>query len=108
MHAVRAKERDDRVDQVRSTAHSVAIQVLTVVVVAPVRKHASYTEELNEFPKARDALCALRDRKLVRHLIAGFVPFPTRSVWLPNEPDGEASLSVYKTYNPGKLNQSFL
>ena len=42
------------------------------------------------------------------HLIAGFVAFPARPIWLSDEADGEASLSVYKANNPAKLNQSFL
>jgi hypothetical protein len=44
----------------------------------------------------------------LRRFIAGFVASAARPVWLPNEPDGEASLSVYKTYNPAELNQPFL
>jgi hypothetical protein len=45
---------------------------------------------------------------IIGHLKAGLVASATRSVWLTNEPDGEASLSVYKTYNPAELNQPFL
>src|SRR5262245_60914146 len=46
--------------------------------------------------------------ELMRHLIAGFVAFPARPAWLPDETDGEASFSVHKTSNPAKLNQPFL
>ena len=42
------------------------------------------------------------------HLIAGFVAFPARTAWLPDETDGEAALSVYKANDPASLNQSFL
>ncbi len=65
-------------------------------------------KKLVELLQTRDALCALRDRKFVSHLIAGPVALATRPRWLPNESDGEASLSVYKTNNPAELNQPFL
>ena len=44
----------------------------------------------------------------MRYLIAGFVAASLRSAWLPNEADGEASFSVYKTNNPASLDQPFL
>jgi hypothetical protein len=102
------EERDDRLDQVAPTTHHVPTQVLSVIVVSPVGDHASHSEKALKLPQARDALCALCHSKLVSHLIAGLVAFPARSRWLPNEPDGEATLSVYKTDNPAKLDQSFL
>jgi hypothetical protein len=108
MHVVRLKEGNDRPDQILPAPHRIAIQVLLVVVVPPVRKHASHSEKVDKIVETRDALRALRNRKLVRHLIASFVACPTRSTRLPNECDGEATLSVYKTNNPAKLDQSFL
>ncbi len=108
MHMVLFEERNDRVDQVLSTTHRIAIQMLGVVVVPPVRKDASYAEEIDELVKTRSALCALRHGELVRHLIASSVALPIRSIWLSNEPDGEATLSVYKTNHPASLNQPFL
>ncbi len=88
--------------------HDIAIQVLLVVVISPVGDHATDTKEVHKLFKARDALCALCHGELMSHLIAGFVAFPTSSVLLPNKADGEATLSVYKTNNPAKLDQSFL
>jgi len=44
----------------------------------------------------------------MRHLVAGLVAFSAWPVGLPDEADGEASFSVYKTNNPAELNQSFL
>ena len=108
MHWVRLEERDDRLDQIRSTPHHIAVQVLPMVVVASIRDDAAHAEESHEFLQARKALGALRDSKLVRHLIAGPVAFSPCPTWLSNKADGEASLSVYKTHNPAKLNQSFL
>ena len=108
MHVMRLKERNDRLDQIRPTPHRIAIQMLLVVVVPPVRKHASHAEEIDKLVETRDALRALRNRELVRHLIAGFVAFPDRSTRLSHETDGEATLSVYKANNPAKLDQSFL
>jgi len=108
MHVVLRKERNDRVDQIRSTPHHIAIQVLLVIVVSPIGDHASHSEEAHELVQTGNALHALRYSKLVRHLIAGLVAFPARSIWLPNETNGEATLSVYKTNNPAELNQPFL
>ncbi len=108
MQRIRLEERNDRVDQIRSSAHHVAVQMLLVVVVPPVRKYASHAEESDEVVQAGHALRALCYRELVRHLIAGFVASAPRPAWLPDEADGEASLSVYKTQNPAELDQSFL
>lgn len=102
------EERDDRVDQVAPPTHHEPIQMLSVIVVSPIRDHASHSEEALELPETPDALCALRDSKLMSHLIPGFIALATRSQWLPNESNGEATLSVYKTDNPAKLDQSFL
>ena len=41
-------------------------------------------------------------------MIAGRVALPACPTLLPDEANGEASLSVYKTENAAKLNQSFL
>ncbi len=44
----------------------------------------------------------------MRHLVAGPVAFTAHPVLLPDEADGEATLSVYKTNNPAKSDQPFL
>jgi hypothetical protein len=108
MQLVRREERNDRVDQVAPTANHESIQVLSVVVVAPIGDHASHSEEALEFVQARDALRALCYGELVSHLIPGFVALAACPRWLPDKPDGEATLSVYKTDNPAELDQSFL
>lgn len=108
MHWMCRKEGDDRIDQILSSTHHVAIQVLLVVVISLVRDNSTHTEEVHKLIETRDALCALRHSKLMGHLIAGFVAFSTRSVMLPNKADGEATLSVYKTNNPTSLKQPFL
>ena len=94
--------------KILSSSHHVAIQVLPVVVVSPIRDDASHSKEVHELVQTRHALRALRHGELVRHLIAGFVASAARPVRLPNKADGEATLSVYKTNNPAELNQSFL
>lgn len=58
--------------------------------------------------KTGHALSALCHGELVSHLKAGLVAFSARPTWLSNEADGEAALSVYKTNNPAKPDQSFL
>jgi hypothetical protein len=108
MHRVRDEEGDDRLDQILPPAHHIAVQVLRVVVVSPVGDDATHIEEIPKLVKTRGAPCALRHRELVGHLIASLVAFSAGPIWLPDKPDGEASLSVYKTYNPAELNQPFL
>jgi hypothetical protein len=108
MHWVLTEERNDRLDQVPSSTHHVAIQVLRVVVASLVRDDRPHAEEVDELAQTHNASRALCHRKLVRHLIAGFVAFPARSIRLSNEADGEAALSVYKANHPTKLNQPFL
>src|ERR1700694_4411749 len=44
----------------------------------------------------------------MRHLVPGLVASAVRATWLSNEPDGEASLSVYKPGDPAKLHRAFL
>jgi hypothetical protein len=105
---MRHEERNDRLDQVAPSTHHEPIQMLPVVVEPPVRDHASHTEEALELSQTHDALCALCHDELVSHLIPGLVALATRSRWLPNESNGEATLSVYKTDNPAELDQSFL
>lgn len=102
------EERDDRLDQIRTSPHNVAIQMLLVVVVPPIGDHATHAEEVHELMQAGHALSALRYGELMGHLIAGFVAFPARSTWLSNETDGEATLSVYETKNPANPEQPFL
>jgi hypothetical protein len=108
MQRMSREERDDRVDQLAPTTHRESIQMLLVVVVPPIRDHASHFEEALELPQTPDALRTLCHGKLMRHLKSGFVALATRSRWLPNEANGEAALSVYKTDNPAELDQSFL
>ena len=107
-HRMCCKEGDDHVDQIFSTTYRVAVHVLLVVVISFINVDISHTEELHELVKTRHTLCALTYREVMGHLIAGFVAFTVRPIWLSNETNGEASLSVYKTNNPTKLNQPFL
>src|SRR5665811_1927856 len=73
MKWTRPEERDDRVDQVAPTTHHEPIQMLPMVVVPPIRDHASHSEEALQLPETRDALRALRHSKLMSHLKAGLV-----------------------------------
>jgi len=83
--------------------------VLAVVVVAAISHHHAHPEELPELVKTRDARGALRHRELVGHLVSGSVAASACPVMLPDEPDREATFSVYKTdHPPTGLTQSFL
>jgi hypothetical protein len=108
MHGMHHEEGNDRPDQVLPPTHHIAVQMLRMVVVSPVGDHATHAEEIHEFMKTRHALCALCHRELMGHLIAGLVAFSARPTWLSHETDGEAALSVYKTNDPAKPDQSFL
>ena len=81
------EERDDYSIEVVSPGDRVAVQVLFVVVVAPVDADAADPKEVLELVEARDASGALYHDKAVRYLIAGCVAAPARTVWLPNEAD---------------------
>ena len=107
-HVMLLEERNDRRDQVRPSSHHVAVQVFAVVIPPPIGDDTSHSEKRFELVETRDALRALRNRKLVSHLVAGSVASAPRPIRLPDEADGEAALSVYKTYNPAELNQPFL
>jgi hypothetical protein len=108
-HRMLPEERDDRLQEIRSPSHRVSKHVLPMIVVSTVRGQISNTEELTKRFEARDARGALRNRELVRDLEAGPVAAPARPALLPDEPDREASFSVYKTHYPAtELNQSFL
>ena len=102
------KEGNDRIDQIFPSTHHVAIQVFLMVVISLIRDNSSHSEEVHKLLKTRGAFGTLRHRKLMSHLVAGLVAFPTRPVMLPNKADGEATLSVYKTNNPASLKQPFL
>ena len=102
------EERNDRADQIRPSTHHEAVQVVPVVVVPPVDDHASHSEESLEIDETADAHSALCHGELVSHLVAGSVALAICSRCLPNKPNGEAALSVYKTNNPTELYQPFL
>ena len=79
-----------------------------MVVVAPVAKHLTHTEERLQLVKARRATRTLRDHELVTHLVAGLVAVSEAPAVLADEPDREASFSVYKANDPACTDQPFL
>jgi hypothetical protein len=101
--------RNDRLQKILTSTNDVAIEMLSVIVYPSVYEHLSDSKELTKLVKTLDATCALRHRELVSDLVSGLVAAPVRSVVLPNETNGEASFSVYKTSHPAtELDQSFL
>jgi hypothetical protein len=103
------EERDDPFEQIRALADAVAVEVFPVVVAPPVHIHLARTKELLEVVETPDAAGALRHDEVMGDLVSGHVATPTRPAWLPNEPDREASFSVYETDHPTtKLDQPFL
>ena len=108
-HRVVGKERDDHFKKVVPPVDDELSQVLAVVVGPLVDEDAPDPEEAQKLLQAGDTLHTLRDHEPVKDLVAGLVASAIRSVWLPNESDGEASLSVYKADDPAtELDQPFL
>jgi hypothetical protein len=103
-----AKERHDHLAEIDPSPDDEAEQVLVVVVVATIRYDLAHPEELTQLVERVDAGCALRNRELVSHLVAGLVAGSTSAALLADEADREASFSVYKTDDPAKPNQPFL
>jgi hypothetical protein len=59
------EERNHRFEKVRAATHDIAVQMLPVVVIPPVRKHLPHSKKLTEFMETVDAAGALCHRKLV-------------------------------------------
>ena len=85
--SVLPEERNDPLQQIRTPAHDIAIQVLAMVVIPTIRYDLSHPEESLEPVETGHALRALRDRELVRHLVASSVAASTAPAWLPDETD---------------------
>lgn len=103
-----AEERDDVLTELVPSADDELVQVLLVVVVAPVHVHSAASEELLKLPKTVGAPRALRYDKPMENLVAGSVALPVMPVGLSDESDGEAPFSVHKTNHPASGDQSFL
>jgi hypothetical protein len=60
------------------------MQVLLVVVLAPIDQHLANSEEILKLLKRRQAFRALRHYELRKHLIASSVSLSARSALLPH------------------------
>src|SRR3954447_23685162 len=94
------EERNNRFHQLRASIDAILQEILAMVVAPCVPNDPADPEEALKLLEAAGARSALRDRKAVSHLIAGFVAAPVHPVWLTDEADREAPFSVYKTNNP--------
>ena len=104
-----SEERDHRLQQVHLLTHDVPKQVLAMIVVSTVRDDLSDAKELMQLVETLDALRALGHRELMSYLITELVAGASGPVVLPDETDGEASLSVYEADHPAtELDQPFL
>jgi hypothetical protein len=102
------KERNYRPYKLIPAVHDELTQMLSMVILARVHIDPPDPKEALELLQRGPAADTLRHDKPMRDLVAGSVASATHPTWLPNESDGEASLSVYKASDPAKLNQSFL
>jgi hypothetical protein len=100
MQGMSLKERDYRSQEILPAVNNELGQMLTMIIVPLHDIHATYAKEALKLLKRRPTADTLRHDKTMSNLVPGFVAFSTNSAWLPNEPDGEASLSVHKTNNP--------
>ena len=105
---VRLEERNYRSNEVVTSIHDELAQMLTVIVLPLVDVDPTHPEEAPELLQRRPATDTLRHDEPMRDLVPGPVASAIRPARLPDESDGEASLSVYKTSDPAELNQSFL
>jgi hypothetical protein len=95
------EEGNDLLEQLVAALHNVLRHVLTVIVVARVRvDEAGAAEEVPKVFKAVPAAHALRHNEPVGDLIAELVGASAPSASLADEPDREASFSVYKPEDP--------
>ena len=102
------EERNNRSHKILPAIDNELAQVLAVIVLTFIDVHTTHAEEPFELLKRRSTAHALGHNKSMRDLVPGLVAFAVRPTWLPNEPNGEAPLSVYEASNPAKPNQSFL
>ncbi len=102
------EEWDDDVHQIASSCNTESIQVFFMVVVSAVQIDLTYTKMTLQKLETLDASRALRNRKLMRHLITSFVASAAQPLGLTDEVDRKASFAINKTSNPTNLNQSFL
>jgi len=102
------EERYYRSHKIIASVHDELAQMLSMVVLALVDVDTPHSKEALQLLQRGPATDALRYDKPMRNLVPGPVASATRPAWLPNESDGEATLSVYKASDPAKLNQSFL
>jgi hypothetical protein len=102
------EERNYRPHEVVPPVHDELAQVLAMIVLALVDVDPAHAEEASQLLQGRPATDTLRYDKPMRDLVPSFVASATPPAWLPDESDGEATLSVYKASDPAELNQSFL
>jgi hypothetical protein len=102
------KERNYRPCKIIASVHDELAQMLSVVVMARVDIDPPHAKEALQLLQCGPATDTLRHDKPMRDLVPDSVASATPPAWLPDESDGEASLSVYKAGDPAKLNQSFL
>src|SRR5215211_6519884 len=102
------KERDDDVEELVASANNESLQVLSVIVVAPIQRHRANLKEVAQLLEAPDATSALHHDEAVRHLIAGSVAAPPNPIGLLDEADREATFPIHETNYPTGPDQPFL
>ena len=84
---VAPKERDNHLEEIIPTLNVIAVQVLSVVVEAPVDRHRAYPKEALQRLQASSASRALNDGEAVTDLESGPVALTAGPIWLSDEAD---------------------
>jgi hypothetical protein len=102
------KERDHDFQQLVPSADDEAMQVLLVVVVTPIDRHATDSKEIPQLREGTQAARALHYYEAVGHLVSGSIAPSVRPIGLLDEADGEASFAINETGYPADPDQPFL
>jgi hypothetical protein len=100
------EERHDDLLKFSTLADTEPVDVLFVVVIAPVDVYGADTEVIREHVKASDTLCALSHRKLMSELESRSVSLAAHSIRLSDEIDRETTLPIDETRDPADIEQT--
>ena len=100
------KERYDDLLKFGAFPDAEPVNVLLMVVVAPVDIYRADTEEVREHVKAVDTFRALSDCKFMRKLDPSSISPAAHSIRLSNEIDRETTLTIDKARDPADIEQT--
>ena len=105
---MRPEERNDELRELVPCTDDEPVQVLLMVVAAPIDRHRANAEEVPELVEAGGATRSLHNDEAVAHLVSGSVASPPSPMGLFGEADGETTLPIYEADYPAGPDQPFL